>query len=102
MFFYNEYSPDIIAMLWRPSAFVPENFSAVASEFKHPVLSPWKEDTFVIPNMDDLLHEICYISKDIITHAKILDDKQTKSREDPVVKRHKSTRQEEETHMNNE
>lgn len=90
VFFYNEYCPDIIAMLWRPTAFVPESFSAMVSEFKHPVISSWKEDTLVTANAEDLIYELCYMSKDIVTNIKILDDKKQKDADEPAVKRQKS------------
>lgn len=36
VFFYNEFAPDVIAMIWRPDAFKPQPFSAIVSEFKRP------------------------------------------------------------------
>ena len=90
VFFYNEYCPDIVAVLWRPNAFIPENFSAMVSEFKQPVETPWKEDTLVVTNTDDLLHEIGYLSRDIVTDMMILDDKKPKNDNvDHAVKRQK-------------
>lgn len=95
MFFYNEYCPDIIAVLWRPASFVPQPFSAVVSEFQQPVVtSSWKEDTLVVTNTDDLLYEIGFSLKDIITNIKILDDKKPNN---IAVKRHKHSHKREET-----
>jgi len=75
LFFYNELTPDVIAMLWRPAAFVPQLFSAMVSEFKRPAMELWKNDSLVITNTDDLMSEIEYASKDIISDVKVLDDK---------------------------
>lgn len=91
LFFYNVYCPDIIAVLWRPNAFIPESFSAMVSNFKHPVVkTSWREDTLVATNTDDLMYEIACSSKDIVTNIKILDDKNRREPDEPMVKRHKS------------
>lgn len=75
VFFYNEFSPDIIAMIWRPTAFVPKAFSAMMSEFQSPVLKGWKDDSLVMTNTDDLMSEIGYAGRDILSDIKVLDDK---------------------------
>jgi len=75
VFFYNEFSPDIIAMIWRPAAFVPKAFSAMMSEYQSPVLKVWKDDSLVITNTDDLMSEIGYAGRDILADIKVLDDK---------------------------
>ena len=80
----------MIAILWRPNAFAPDNFSAMVSEFKHPVdLHSWKEDTLVIANTDDLMYEIGYTSKDVVTNMKVLD-KKYEDTDEPSAKRHNS------------
>lgn len=91
VFFYNEYCPDIIAMLWRPSAFLPENFSAMISEFKLPVQNSWTEDTLVVANTDDLMYEIGNLARNVITDMKILDDRKPSAGIEPAVKRHKAS-----------
>lgn len=90
VFFYNEFAPDLIAMIWRPAAFVPQPFSAMVSEFKRPVSDVWKEDTLVITNSDDLMCEIGCASKDIVTTLKVLDDKKPVDVA-PAVKRQKKS-----------
>lgn len=75
VFFYNEFSPDIIAMIWRPAAFVPKAFSAMMSEYQSPVLKDWKDDSLVIANTDELISEIGYAGRDILSDIKVLDDK---------------------------
>ena len=77
-------------MLWRPTAFVHESFSAMVSEFKHPVVHHWKEDTLVVTNTDDVLYEVGYLSKDIVTDMKILDDKKQKTANEPSRKKSKA------------
>ena len=75
VFFYNEFSPDIIALIWRPAAFVPKAFSAMMSEYQSPVLKDWKDDSLVIANTDELISEIGYAGRDILSDIKVLDDK---------------------------
>ena len=87
IFFYNEFTPDVIAMVWRPAAFTPQLFSAMVSEFKRPAMNLWKDDSFVIANTDDLMNEIGIFSKNIISDLKLLDDK--KPVDEPVGKRSK-------------
>eukprot|EP00804_Cyclotella_cryptica_P000287 CCRYP_010222-RA/>CCRYP_010222-RA protein AED:0.03 eAED:0.03 QI:184/1/1/1/0.75/0.6/5/416/1480 len=78
VFFYNEYCPDVIAMLWRPASFVSQPFSAMISEFQHPVvINSWKEDTLVVTNTDDLMYEIGFSSRDIVTNMKVLDNRRS-------------------------
>jgi U3 small nucleolar RNA-associated protein 22 len=74
VFFYNEFSPDIIAIIWRPDAFKPQPFSVIASDFKRPTSEVWKEDSPVITNIEDLMAEIVYIAKDIVTTFKVFDE----------------------------
>ena len=75
VFFYNEFAPDVIAMIWRPDAFKPQPFSAVVSEFKRPVSEFWKGDSLVITNTDDLMAEILYFARNIVSTFKVFDNK---------------------------
>ena len=77
VFFYNEFSPDIIAIIWRPDVFKPQPFSVIASDFKRPTSEVWKEDSPVITNVEDLMAEIAYIAKDIVTTFKVFDEKKS-------------------------
>ena len=79
VFFYNEFSPDIIAMIWRPAAFIPKAFSAMMSEYQSPVLKCWKDDSLVMTNTDDLMSEIGYASRHVLSDIKVLDNKKTDS-----------------------
>ena len=63
-------------MLWRPDAFTPQPFSAVASECKRPVTAQWKEDSLVIANADELMEEIGYLSRNVVSTFKVFDAKQ--------------------------
>ena len=62
-------------MIWRPAAFVPKAFSAMMSEYQSPVLKDWKDDSLVISNTDELISEIGYAGRDILSDIKVLDDK---------------------------
>lgn len=70
----------------------------MVSEFKQPVETPWKEDTLVVANTGDLLHEIGYLSRDIVTNMKILDDKKPNNdHTEPATKRQKRPNLDQET-----
>ncbi len=72
VFFYNEFSPDIIALIWRPPAFVPKSFSVMMSEFQSPVLKLWKDDSLVVTNSDDLINEIGHIGRHLLSDIKVI------------------------------
>lgn len=73
LFFYNDLCPDVIAVLWRP-LFEPRAFSALSSEYAHPVTTgEWKSDTLVTLNVHDLLREMSQFTRDIVTDVKVLD-----------------------------
>ena len=71
VFFYNEFAPDIIAMIWRPDAFKPQPFSAIASDFKRPAAEFWQNDDLVITNTEDLMAEIRYCASNIVSNFKV-------------------------------
>ncbi|KAL7548328.1 hypothetical protein ACHAWF_011614 [Thalassiosira exigua] len=71
IFFYSEFAPDVIAVLWRPDAFKPRPFSAAVSEFKRPVTEPWTGDSLVITNANDLIQEIGHYSRNIVSNIKV-------------------------------
>lgn len=73
VFFYNEFSPDIIALIWRPAAFVPKSFSVMMSEFQSPVLKLWKDDSLVVTNSDDLINEIGHIGRHVFSDIKVIN-----------------------------
>ena len=75
VFFYNEYTPDLIGCLWRPDAFKGQGFSAMYSEFKRPIVTNWEENSLVISNASDMMRAIQFIVKDIAIDLKILDEK---------------------------
>ena len=82
VFFYNEYTPDIIGCLWRPDAFKGQSFSAMLSEYKRPIDNKWDEDSLVITNASDVMRAIQFIIQDVAVDIKILDDKNVKSNVD--------------------
>lgn len=83
VFFYNEYTPDIIGCLWRPDAFKGQAFSAMHSEYKRPIENAWEENSLVITNASDVLRVIRFICRDIAVDVKVFDDRNVKS--DPLV-----------------
>lgn len=71
LFFYNEFAPEVIAMVWRPDAFKSHSFSVGASIFMRPVSELWKDDSFVITNAEDLMAEVEYLTKDVVSNLKV-------------------------------
>lgn len=75
LFFYNEFCPELIGMLWRPTTFIRQPFSAMHAEFMAPVELQWSEDSLVITNPNDVLRAIkCHLN-DVTVDAKVLDDR---------------------------
>lgn len=75
VFFYNEHSPNVIALLWRPTTFQPQTFSVAHAEYQRPVERNFAEDSLVVTNSDDVLREVEHIGRDIVVNMKILDDR---------------------------
>lgn len=71
LFFYNEFTPEVIAMVWRPDAFKSHPFSVGTSICKRPVSELWKDDSFVITNTEDLMAEVEYLTKDVVSNVKV-------------------------------
>ena len=78
IFFYNEYTPDLVGCLFRPDAFKGQGFSAMYSEYRRPVTKNWKENSLVIANASDMMRHIKFIVQDIVVDLKILDEKAMK------------------------
>jgi U3 small nucleolar RNA-associated protein 22 len=74
VFFYNEFCPEVIGIVWRPQVFVPTSFSAMSSEHSYPVDDDWKLDTLISKNVGDLLREISQYTANIATNVRIFDD----------------------------
>lgn len=78
LFFYNEYAPEVIAVLWRPSSFKPKPFSAVNSEYLRPVeFNDWQSDSLAVENIKDFLREIKHYTRDIVVDVKLFGDQYT-------------------------
>ena len=71
VFFYNEFAPEIIAIVWRPDAFKPHSFSVGASICKRPADVFWKDDSYVITNTDELMAEVGFLARDIVSNVKV-------------------------------
>mmetsp|Transcript_20092 Transcript_20092/g.43309 ORF Transcript_20092/g.43309 Transcript_20092/m.43309 type:complete len:1469 (+) Transcript_20092:333-4739(+) len=88
IFFYNGMAPDIIAVLWRPTAFSPISFTAMHSKHKRPLEDDWQEDGLVACNSYDIVREVCNVANDAIQDVKILDErcvKVTRSSESKIL-----------------
>lgn len=74
VFFFNEYCPEVIGLVWRPQVFTPGHFSAMSSERRCPAGDEWGNDSFVSRNLGDVLRESNQYSKDIVTSIRIIDE----------------------------
>ncbi len=74
VFFYNEFCPQVIGIVWRPEVFTPTPFSALSSESSYPVNDNWTGDTLVSRNSSDLLRELTQYTKDMVTNIRVFDD----------------------------
>jgi hypothetical protein len=81
VFFYNEYTPNVIGCLWRPDAFKGQAFSAMYSEYKRPIDNQWVENSLVITNASDVMRAIQFIVRDVVVDVRVLDDRSIKSEE---------------------
>eukprot|EP00980_Cylindrotheca_fusiformis_P015145 scaffold4183_cov137-Cylindrotheca_fusiformis.AAC.8 len=74
LFFYNESSPEVISLLWRPQTFKPVAFSAMTSDYARPIGDgDWKSDSLIVRNERDLLRDMSQYYLDIVTTVKVLD-----------------------------
>jgi U3 small nucleolar RNA-associated protein 22 len=72
LFFYNQYCPDVIAVLWRPQE--PRSFSARHSQFARPALNDgWKNDTLMIHNIHDIVRQLRGYSGGMLIDIKVFD-----------------------------
>jgi U3 small nucleolar RNA-associated protein 22 len=77
LFFYNEFCPNVISVVWRP-LFEPRGFSVMVSENARPITAAeWKPDTLVTINVHDLMREIGQYTAEIVVDAKVLDSGHT-------------------------
>jgi len=77
LFFYNELSPEVIGLVWRPQTVATMSFSAMTAEYARPLdddEKSWKNDSLVIRNATDLLREMSEYYQYVITTVKIIDE----------------------------
>jgi U3 small nucleolar RNA-associated protein 22 len=75
LFFYNEFCPDVIGLVWRPQTLETLSFSAMTAEYAMPLdENGWKNDSLVVRNTTDLLREMSEYYQHVITTVKIIDD----------------------------
>lgn len=84
LFFYNELTPEVIGVLWRPTSFVPRPLSIMHSEYVRPVEDvKWQSDSLVVHNTNDILRGMSEYIDGIIANVKVLDDRTIKARPTP-------------------
>jgi hypothetical protein len=75
LFLYNEFSPEIISVLWRPNISESKTFAALNSEYVIPVeAKDFKSDTLVRINKNDILRELYQITEHIVVNQRMMDD----------------------------
>lgn len=75
LFFFNELSPEVIGLVWRPQTFNNVSFSVMAADYARPVdKGDWKNDSLVVRNDKDLLREMSQFYLDIVTSVKRFDE----------------------------
>ena len=77
LFFYNELSPEVIGIVWRPETVATMSFSAMTAEYARPLdddEKSWKNDSLVIRNATDLLREMSEYYQYVITTVKVIDE----------------------------
>ena len=77
LFFYNELSPEVIGLVWRPQTVATMSFSAMTAEYARPLEDDeksWKNDSLVIRNATELLREMSEYYQYVITTVKIIDE----------------------------
>ena len=73
-FFYNDLSPEVIALRWRPETFSLLPFSVMTSKYVRPAeKSDWKSDSFVVRSADDILRDMRQYYHNFVTTVKIFD-----------------------------
>lgn len=86
LFFYNELSPEVVGLLWRPQNFKTSPFSIMTSDYAKPIDDcEWKSDSLVARNECDLLREMSQYYLNIVTTVKVFDNYAS-----PTKKRKKS------------
>lgn len=71
LFFYNEYCPEAIGLVWRPNVFSPVTFSALASEHIQPGT---EASDSVMKNANDVLREMKQFMKYSIIDIRRFDE----------------------------
>jgi len=77
LFFYNEFSPEVIGLVWRPKTVATMSFAAMTAEYAMPLdddEKSWKNDSLVIRNATELLREMSEYYQYVITTVKIIDE----------------------------
>jgi U3 small nucleolar RNA-associated protein 22 len=87
VFFFNELSPDIIAVLWRPDTFRSGPLSALHSEYKRPIEKVWHSDSLVVTNQCDIMEELEHMSRPVVIDIKVLDDQSMKNGDSRSLKK---------------
>lgn len=76
LFFFNELSPEVIGLLWRPDTFSAMSFSVMTSDYARPIDGGnWKNGSLVMRNESDLLREMSQYHQDIVTTVKMFEDR---------------------------
>lgn len=73
LIFYNDLSPEVIALLWRPAVFESTSFSVMTSDYAKPIGFAWESNKSVMRSEKDFLREIGMYSQEIVTSVKVVN-----------------------------
>ena len=71
LFFFNELSPEVIGLVWRPGIFAPMKFSVMNSDFARPME---EDDNLIVRNASDVFREMSAYFEDIVVTVKVFDE----------------------------
>jgi U3 small nucleolar RNA-associated protein 22 len=76
LFFYNELSPQVIGIVWRPGIFAPMAFSVMNSDYAAPAEDKdgSRSSIMVVRNASDLIREMNAYCEDIVVNVKLFDE----------------------------
>jgi hypothetical protein len=106
VFFYNELSPEVIAVRWRPDTFAPMPFSIMTSEYVQPGSGggggkdDWNSDSLVTRNSNDILRDMSQYYEDIVTTIKVFEENHQSSAVAAVSPSRTDKRRKVDTHVN--
>mmetsp|Transcript_14570 Transcript_14570/g.35207 ORF Transcript_14570/g.35207 Transcript_14570/m.35207 type:complete len:1208 (+) Transcript_14570:97-3720(+) len=86
LIFYNDLSPEVIALLWRPATFESTSFSVMTSDHAKPVGFAWDDNKSVMRSEQDLLREISQYNQEMVTSVKVMNCEPSSTKKRKIIK----------------